>query len=126
MLETSCNSMHGLVIHWITLDLWTKDENLQEERCMSQSIFYFPITNFILFLYHILPKLKVKQGGWPVLAVVLSDAALEIRHKVNTKQQEHLTSFANSQNMSKNFNCHIVIFQNIIYIDCFQKRFYTI
>ena len=49
----------------------------------------------------------------PGLAVVLSDAALEIRHKVNTKQQEHLTSFANFQNMSKNIKDHMEIFQNI-------------
>ena len=51
-----------------------------------------------------------------VLAVVLSDAALGIRHKVNTKytkQQEHLTSFANFQNMSKNIKDHMAIFQNI-------------
>ena len=49
----------------------------------------------------------------PVLVVVLSDAALEIRHKVNTKQQEHLTSFANFQNMSKNIKDLMAIFQNI-------------
>ena len=64
----------------------------------------------------------------PVLAVVLSDAALEIRHKVNTKQQEHLTSFANFQNMSKNIKDLMAIFQNIFeyvlkkYIYCFKKK----
>ena len=64
----------------------------------------------------------------PGLAVVLSDAALEIRHKVNTKQQEHLTSFANFQNMSKNIKDLMAIFQNIFeyvlkkYIYCFKKK----
>ena len=64
----------------------------------------------------------------PTLAVVLSDAALEIRHKVNTKQQEHLTSFANFQNMSKNIKDLMAIFQNIFeyvlkkYIYCFKKK----
>ena len=66
-----------------------------------------------------------------VLAVVLSDAALGIRHKVNTKytkQQEHLTSFANFQNMSKNIKDHMVIFQNIFewvfkkYIYCCKNK----
>ena len=59
-----------------------------------------------------------------VLAVVLSDAALGIRHKVNTKytkQQEHLTSFANFQNLSKNIKDHMVIFQNIF--EWFLKKY---
>ena len=60
----------------------------------------------------------------PVLVVVLSDAALEIRHKVNTKQQEHLTSFANFQNMSKNIKDHMAIFQNIFEL-LFKKHIYS-
>ena len=60
MLEPTRNSYA-----WISnpLDypgLMEKDENLSEQRCMSQSIFIFPITNFSLSLYYILQKLKVK------------------------------------------------------------------